>query len=219
MMRRIDLLPAAYQERRRQKRNVVMVFAAAGVVLLLILGWWILLGTQVSDQRQALEDAQQRNAVLNNEIASLREFADLQAEVTAKRAALVTVMTGDVDWPALMTEIAMVIPGEVWLTNLTASAGNTEGAAPVGTETAPIRVSAEPAFGRIQFQGRSLSMPGVAKWLVSLRNVREFSAIWLNTATAQEVEGQPTTISFDSTLELTGRAASNRFQDGLGEEE
>ncbi|MDQ4125483.1 MAG: PilN domain-containing protein, partial [Actinomycetota bacterium] len=144
--------------------------------------------------------------------------ADLQAEVTAKRQALVTVMTGDVDWPAVMTEVAMVIPGEVWLTGMSASAGATEGAAPVGTETAPVRVSDQTPFGRISFQGKSLSVPGVAKWLVSLRTVREFAAIWLNTATASETEGT-ITIDFDSTLELSDRAASRRFLDGLGEEE
>lgn len=219
MMRRIDLLPPAYQERRRQRRALGIVVVAAMLVLLLIVGWWILLGTQISDQEERLAEARLTNQNLQAEIDSLQRFAELEAEVIAKRNALVTVMTGDVDWPAIMTEVAMVIPGEVWLTNMTASAGMTEGAAPVGTETAPIRVSDQVPFGRIQFQGRSLTMPGVAKWLVSLRNVREFAAIWLNTATLAEVEGQTSTVNFDSTLELNDRAASNRFQGDLGEDE
>lgn len=219
MMRRIDLLPSSYQERRRQRRNVGLVVVAAMLVLLLMLGWWILLGAQVSTQEERLSAARSTNQRLQADILELQEFQDLQNEVTAKRTALVTVMTGDVDWPAVMTEIAMVIPGEVWLTGLTASAGMTEGASPVGTETAPVRVSQQTPFGRISFQGRSLSMPGVAKWLVSLRSVKEFAAIWLNTATAAEIAGQPTTIDFDSTLELSDRAASRRFLDGLGEDE
>lgn len=219
MMRRIDLLPSAYQERRRERRNLGLVIVASMLVLLLIIGWWLLLGTEVSSEKDKLADAQRTNQNLQAEIAQLSRFADLQAEVTAKRQALVTVMTGDVDWPAVMTEIAMVIPGEVWLTSLTASAGQTEGATPVGTETAPIRVSSNVPFGRISFQGRSLTMPGVAKWLVSLRNVKEFAAIWLNTASSG---GDPTagvsTVDFDSTLELSDRAASRRFLDGTGEE-
>lgn len=219
MMRRIDLLPAAYQERRRQRRNIAVVVIASMLVLLLLIGWWVLLGAQVNEQRDRLQAAQDRNAQLQAEIAALSQFADLQAEVEAKRAALFRVMQGDVDWPALMTEIAMVIPGEVWLTSLDASAGTTEGASPVGTETAPIRVSDQVPFGRISFQGRALSMPGVAKWLVSLRNVREFAAIWLNTASASIAEGQPTVVDFDSTLELSDRAASQRFQGDLEEDE
>lgn len=218
MMRRIDLLPSTYQERRRERRNLGIVVVASMLVLLLLIGWWFLLGTQVNSEKERLADAQRTNQELQSQIAELSRFADLQAEVTAKRQALVTVMTGDVDWPAVMTEVAMVIPGEVWLTGMSASAGATEGAAPVGTETAPVRVSDQTPFGRISFQGKSLSVPGVAKWLVSLRTVREFAAIWLNTATASETEGT-ITIDFDSTLELSDRAASRRFLDGLGEEE
>ncbi|MDQ3981968.1 MAG: hypothetical protein M3271_04730, partial [Actinomycetota bacterium] len=169
MMRRIDLLPAAYQERRRQRRNIALVVVASMLVLLLIIGWWILLGMQINDQRDKLAEARARNQQLQSEIAALSHFAELEAEVIAKRTALLTVMAGDVDWPAVMTEIAMVIPGEVWLTSFNASAGTTEGASPVGTETAPIRVSEQTPFGRISFQGKSLSMPGVAKWLISLR--------------------------------------------------
>ncbi len=219
MMRRIDLLPSAYQERRRQRRALGLVIVAGMLVLLLIAGWWIVLGTQVSDQKELLAEARQTNQNLQAEIAALQQFAELEAEVSAKRSALVTVMTGDVDWPAIMTEIAMVIPGEVWLTTMSASAGATEGAAPVGTETAPIRVSNQAPFGRISFQGRSLTMPGVAKWLISLRNVREFAAIWLNSATRTEADGLPPIIDFDSTLELSDRAASNRFQGDLGEDQ
>ncbi|HEX2058367.1 MAG TPA: hypothetical protein VHI71_08360 [Actinomycetota bacterium] len=218
-MRRIDLLPSAYQERRRQRRTIGLVVVAAMLVLLLLIGWWILLGMQVSSERDALAEAQRLNQELQADIAQLSRFADLEAEVSAKRQALVTVMTGDVDWPAIMTEVAMVIPGEVWLTGMTASAGMTEGATQVGTETAPVDVSQQQAFGRISFQGRSLSLPGVARWLVSLRNVREFAAIWLNTATATELEGQQTVVDFDSTLELSDRAASRRFLEDIGGED
>ena len=219
MMRRIDLLPSAYQERRRQRRNVGLVVVASMVVLLLVIGWWFVLGTSVNSEKDRLAEAQRTNQTLQAQIAELSRFADLEAEVTAKRQALVTVMTGDVDWPAVMTEIAMVIPGEVWLTGFSASAGATEGAAPVGTETAPIRVSEQAPSGRISFQGKSLTMPGVAKWLVSLRNVKEFAAIWLNTATVSETDTQVEVVDFDSTLELSDRARSDRFLDGVGEEE
>jgi Tfp pilus assembly protein PilN len=219
MMRRIDLLPSTYQERRRQRRNIGFVAVAAMLVLLLVIGWWLLLGAQVNSERDKLAEAQRTNEALDAEIQALEEFARLETEVSTKRQALVTVMTGDVDWPAVMTEVAMVIPGEVWLTTMSGSAGTTEGAAPVGTESAPIRVSDEAPFGRISFQGKSLTMPGVAKWLVSLRNVKEFAAIWLNTATVAEVTGQVEIVDFDSTLELSDEAASRRYLDGLGDDE
>ena len=213
MMRRIDLLPSIYEERRRQRRNVMSVFIAGALVLLLLVGWWFFLGVQINDAEEELAAVQAENAQLEAQIAELQRFAELAAEVEAKRTALQTVFAGDVDWPALLTEVAMVIPGEVWLTNMTASAGSTEGASQVGTETAPVRIDSAEPFGRIAFNGTSLSMPGVAKWMIRLESVKEFFAVFLNNATASADEsGAVSTIQFDSTLELSDKAASRRFQ-------
>jgi Tfp pilus assembly protein PilN len=212
MMRRIELLPETYLEERRQRRRTAMIVAGGLVLLTLLVGYWISLGVQISGARNELAQVQARNQTLQAEVAELQRFADLDAEVNEKRASLAKVMGGDVDWPGVLTEVAMVVPGEIWLTSLTASAGMTEGATQVGTETAAVRVSTQEPFGRIQFTGTSLSMPGVAKWLVRLNSVREFNALWLNSATEGESE-EVEIVSFDSTLELGTGAASKRFQE------
>ena len=215
MMRRIDLLPEAYAARQQERRSIAIVVVATLLVLLLLIVWWVSLGTKINGARNDLAAAQQVNARLQADIDRLQNFADLQLEVQTKTQALRTVMAGDVDWPAIMTEVAMVIPGEVWLTNLTTSAGTTEGAEPVPTETNPIRVSKNPtASGRIHFAGCSLTMPGVAKWLIRLGTVKEFTGIWLNTATAPE-SATTCPVQFDSTLEMGPRAQSDRFVRGL----
>jgi Tfp pilus assembly protein PilN len=213
-MRRIDLLPQRYAQQRRQRRNLGLVVAAGLVALLLLIGGWFMLGLQIGNAEDDLADVQAANAQLETQIAELQRFAALEAEVQAKRQALNTIMAGDVDWPAMLTEIAMVVPGEVWLTNLTASAGQTEGATQVGTETAPVRVSNRQPFGRIQFAGSSLSMPGVAKWMTRLESVKEFFAVYLNSAAKAEGENTVDIVTFDTTLELSNRAASGRFQRG-----
>lgn len=214
MMRRIDLLPESYAARQEERRSIAMVVVATLVVILLLIVWWVYLGTQVNSARNELAAAQQVNAGLQEDINRLQNFAALELEVQTKTQALRTVMAGDVDWPAIMTEVAMVIPGEVWLTNLNTSAGATEGAEPVPTETNPIRVSQTAPFGRIHFAGCSLTMPGVAKWLIRLNTVKEFSAVWLNTATAPDA-ATSCPVQFDSTLEMGPRAASERFTGDL----
>jgi Tfp pilus assembly protein PilN len=214
MMRRIDLLPPAYAERRRQRRTLGLIVAVGVIVLLLLVGWWFMLGTQINDARNELADVQARNQELRSQIAELQQFAALEQEVLAKEQALESVMTGDVAWPVVLTEVAMVVPGEVWLETLTASAGLVEGATQVGTETALIRPSARTPFGRIQFTGSSLSMSGVGKWLVRLDAVKRFATPYLNSAVEATTEGGPAVVDFDSTIELTERAASGRFLGG-----
>jgi len=217
MMRRIDLLPPSYLERRRQRSSLVLVGVATAVVVLLLLGWWFYLGMQVNDAEQELADAQAANVELDRQIQELQRFVVLQNEVQEKRTSLQTVMTGDIDWPGILAEVAMVIPGEVWLTNLTASAGVTEGATQVPTETSPVPLSGAEPFGRIQFQGSSLTMPGVAKWMVRLEGVETFFATYLQNATQGEAAEGSEVVQFGTTIHLSDEAASRRFQQRLAE--
>ncbi|MDQ3784148.1 MAG: hypothetical protein M3360_04625 [Actinomycetota bacterium] len=222
LMQRIELLPPRYAQKRRARRNIGFVALGGLVVLAALVVWWVLLGGQVADAEAELAVVQSRNAALQAEIDELQRFAELSDEVTKKRSALQTVMASDVDWPSLLTEVAMVVPGEIWLTSMTASAGKVEGATPVGTETAAVRISEKAPFGRIQFQGSSLSMPGVAKWLIRQQGVDDFSAVWLNSATEAPADGATGAVpltTFDSTLELSESAASGRFEKGAGSSE
>ena len=216
MMRRIDLMPASYAERRKQRRAVGMVAVAGLVIVVVLLAWWVFLGTQISAEQERLAEVQATNADLQAQIDELARFARLEQEVQQRQAALQTAMAGDVDWPAVLTEIAMVVPGEVWLTSLQGSAVTPDGAL-VGTEDAEIDVAKAAPFGRVQFQGTSLSMPGIGKWMIRLGSVKDFQAVWLTTATekaAQLEQGIPATFDFDSTIEFNEKAASLRFQEG-----
>jgi len=215
-MRRVDLLPAIYEQRRRERRNFFLVIIGGLVVLVLLIGWWLVLGFQVGAANEDLADRQARNSELTAEIAELQEFADLETEVQTKTTSLQTVMAGDLDWPALMTEIAMVIPDDVWLTSLSTSAGQTEGAAVVPTETNPIDIDAREPFGRILFDGEALSMRAIANWLIRLETVDEFLAVYLGSASGGEEEA---TFNFTNTIELGQDAVSGRFQEGVLDED
>lgn len=215
MMRRIDLLPAAYVARRTARRNVAFIFVVGALIVLLLIGWFLLLMSQISDARDELANARARNQVLQAQIDELQRFAELEAEVQAKRTALQTVFAGDIDWPAIMTEIAMVIPGDVWLESFDTSAGATAGASTVGTETNPIRLSNKTPSGRISFNGRSVCMPGVPKWLIRLGTVKDFSAIWLTNASEADSRPGCEPVTFQSTVELSETSLSKRFQGEL----
>jgi Tfp pilus assembly protein PilN len=218
MMRRIDLLPDIYARRQRERRVIAGIALGGMVLLLLLLGYWLVLGARLSNAKEDLAASRARNAELQSQIDDLQKYSEMDAEVTAKRAALEAVLAGDVAWPSVLNDVANVLPGEVWLRVMTASAGTTEGATPVGTETAPVRVTDDVAFGRMQFQGSALSQPGVAKWLLSLDTVKEFEVVYLNDATkteATEAGGQEV-VDFDSTLELNAKAAAfHPFLEGL----
>jgi Tfp pilus assembly protein PilN len=214
MMRRIELLPDSYRQQQRERRTIAFVVMGGLFVVLLLTIWFVRLNFQISNAKEELATIEAENEALQNQIAQLQTFQDLKNEVDAKRLSLQTVMAGDLDWPVLMTEVAMAAPGEVWLETLTASAGATEGSTPAPTETAPIDVSTRQAVGRIQFQGFSLTMPGVAKWLIRQDLSRTFEAVYLSDAVETEISGQGV-FNFQSSLELNRRALSDRFTEDL----
>lgn len=214
MMRRIDLLPAAYVARKRERRTIALTLMGGMLVLLLLFGWWVFIRMSISDEKSRLEAAETQNSQLQAQIDELQEYALLQAEVEAKRFALTRVMTGDIRWPAILTEIAMAVPNEVQLQSINGSTVTAEGGAPVGTETAAVRIDPATPQGRLQFTGESRTMPGVARWLSRLGTVEAFTATWLNSATGNMEGEQLTSVTFDSTLELGEPALSNRFQGG-----
>jgi len=210
MMRRIDLLPAAYVQRRKERRNISFVILAGLLVVLLLMVWYFMLRGQISSARTELANVQRENQVLEGQIAELQRFALLDAEVKAKRTALQTVFAGDIDWPSVMTSIAMVTPGEVWLDGLQATGSGVDETAPVGE----FPLTQKATVGRLSFNASSAScMPGVAKWLVRMANVEEFDAAWIGSATeADSRPGCEPPVVFDSTLELNEKALSHRFE-------
>lgn len=213
MMRRIDLLPASYAQRRKDRRNVGLVIIVGMVFVLLLLVWYLMLRSQISSARDELSTVQAQNQVLEGQIAELQRFADLDAEVKAKRTALQTVFAGDIDWPSVMTSIAMVTPGEVWLDGMAASGAAATDTA-VAAPTAEVTLTNRPAVGRLSFQASSAScMPGVAKWLVRIAAVEEFDAAWIGSAAEGDTRpGCEPPVVFDSTLELNAKALSHRFE-------
>jgi Tfp pilus assembly protein PilN len=216
MMRRVDLVPESYRARRRQRQTLSGIVVIGAVVALLLFGYWFYLGQQIDNRNEELANIQASNAVLEEQIAELQRFADLEAEVNAKLGALQTVFVGDVNWPKVLTEVALVVPGEIWFEEMTGSAGATEGSTPVGTETAPVRLADDTPIGRVQFQGKTLTMPGVAKWLIRQMSVKDFQAVWLNSAAFTEEANAagtgPVVGEWDSTMELDSEALSHRFE-------
>lgn len=211
-----DLLPRTYGLKRRQNRTVSLVALLGIGLLALVVLWWVSLGSKVNSEEQRLAEVKALNAGLQAESAELQEFAALETEVIAKTGALQTVMAGDIYWPTVLTQVSALIPDQVWITTLTGSAGTTEGATPVGTEAAVVRIAEEPPTGRIQFAGQATSMEAVAEWIEQLDSSDAFGSIWLNSATAPVgTTGDVQTFQFDSTLELGADALSQRYQGPL----
>ncbi|MFY9587728.1 MAG: hypothetical protein WAT66_09765 [Actinomycetota bacterium] len=198
-MRQINLLPPEIAQRRRARQITVALGAAGlGLVALLIIVF-LVQAARLSGERGNLEDAKRQNSALQRQISSLQSFATLQQTLRTKEQLLDRLTSNEVRWSVLLNDISLVIPSDVWLSNLSGSVQAPTPGTPV-TTNAPV--------GTIQVTGNTFTHLDVAKWLSRVAGVREFAFPYLSLSAKAA-----TTVTFNSSLQLS-QSALRRNQPG-----
>ena len=232
-MKRINLLPPEFGKRRRA-RQVTSAFVLAGVVYVVALAiLWLLGNGRLHRAERELAEETSRADAVQAEVAKLREFSSLQADVDRKERTLAAAMAGDVHWSRVLVELSMAIPADAWLTSMSATATPPAAAAPSGSapsapsggsapsapsaSSAPATSAASPAeagppkLGTITFGAVTFDFPDIATWITRLSGDRSLQAIWVPSATKGQI-GTRDVVNFNSTGELSEDAASERYQ-------
>lgn len=191
-MRAVNLLPREPRLRRKRLSAVTQValvtpFVAAGLVT----AGYLLASSKVND-RQATRDA------LRAELATLpvpRQQPQADPQLVLLRdqriAALGTALQSRLAWDRILREISAVLPGDVWLTTLTASAATPQPAPTTTTSgSAPATPVAPATAGPLTFAGFTYSQPGVARLLSRLAVVPALQDVELVSSTRTTNSGR-----------------------------
>lgn len=220
---KINLLPPEIRQRQRTRRKTVAVAMASMIVLAGVVALFMLQQIRLSVVRSDLREQQAVNSQLQSQITELRRFDELQREVAASRQLLTDLLANRVFWSAVLRDISLVIPGEVWLSGMTATL--TDVGAPVSQPveepaegTAPEETAEEPAegtapevvpqptgpslVGQMSFTGFGLNHRAVALWLARLEDIRGFANPWLTNSQKTEITPH-TVVQFNSTVDLS----------------
>lgn len=206
-MKRINLLPPEIAERRRVQRRGAALFLIGALVVGLLAVVWVLRQAQLNGERDRLDRAEAQVRTLEARRRDLQEFADLEARVAQKELSLAVVMTDDVHWSRLLTELSMVIPEEAWLTNLSGDV------AVAGEEEAAAGLPAPARLGSLTFTAVTFEFPDVAKWIIRLQGMKSLQNVWVTSAERAEI-GTRDVVNFNSTTDLSADAASGRYKQG-----
>src|SRR5918996_519960 len=194
---RINLLPPEILERQRARRRTAAVVALGLVVLLLLGGFYVLQLIRIQNLEDDLADQQAVNRDLQAQINELRDVAELQQQLADSRELLGDLLANQVYWSAILRDIALVIPGETWLTGLTGAIAGADVEAEV--DVAPGLV------GSISFTGFAFDHREVALWLSRLEDVRGFANPWLSTSTKTLI-GETEVVNFTNSVDLSEQA-------------
>lgn len=208
-MSQVNLLPPELRQRQVVRRTTSIVIAA-GLGLLALIGVFYFVQTQrLADAEDELAAQNGRNTQLQQDIADLQPFADLQAELEAREQMVRSLFLNEISWSSVLLDVSRVIPDASYLTNLT---GQIAAAGVPGAEPADETLTAS-LIGSISFQGVAMETGTIAAWLTRLEQVRGWVNAWVSSA--QEDQPFSQIYTFSSGLDLTAEAATARGRGGV----
>jgi Tfp pilus assembly protein PilN len=124
-MRPVNLIPA---DQRRgesaQLRTGPLVYMVLGALVLVLAGVTalVLTGNQISDSKVEIVKLKREDAAAKARAERLAAYVQFQS-LSAQRVATVTSLADSrFDWERVMRELSLVLPSDVWLVGLTATA-------------------------------------------------------------------------------------------------
>ncbi|MBA3304252.1 MAG: type IV pilus assembly protein PilM, partial [Acidimicrobiia bacterium] len=162
-VRRISLLPGEITARRSERRQLVGAGVALLVLALLLLSVVLLRNGRVGEAEEAADREEARSTALQSRVAELEPVQALQADIATRRTTVETVLTGDVSFGRVLTQVATGMPSDVWITGFSATK-DPAGLAPTGVT--------------FQLSGLDQSKsPG--QWLLRLRELDTLTQPWV----------------------------------------
>lgn len=189
---KINLLPPEIKERQRARRQTTLVLLAGAAVLVLLVLFYLAQVGRLAGARRDLQAQEDRNSQLEQRIAELQRFDQLREELEATRTLEDQLLANAVLWSAVLRDISLVIPGDTWLTAMTAGL----------FEEAAGAAGAEGLVGEISFNGFALSHRAVALWLSRLEDVRGFANPWLSNS-QKTLIGTREVVQFTSSVDVS----------------
>lgn len=187
-MRPVNLLPGEYRPRRASGAlsgsSYVLVGALAGLVLLA--GLYIFTANKVTSRENQTAEAKQDTAEARAKIAALGAYGDFATVAQQRSTSVKKLAAGRFDWERLTRELAVVLPDNVWLTEVDASVSPE--ATTTGT-SAPPPSEDQPSGPSAKLVGCAKRQPDVARMMVRLKQMHRVEDVQLKESLVTETGG------------------------------
>ena len=188
-MRPVNLIPIEQRHgERAPMRGGPVAYIVIGALIAALAGvtLFVVTGNQISDRKAEVAQLERENAVAKARAARLDAYTQFKA-VHDKRVATVTSLADSrFDWERVMRELALILPGNVWLTNLTGT--DNPQVTPAGAASISLRASIPgPA---LELVGCATGQGAVAEFVQALKQIDGVTRVGVqSSALGKESEG------------------------------
>ena len=163
----INLLPKEVLERRKAEYQLAFMLLGVVVMVILLFSVYGFNFIRIIQAQADLDAVKAENIRVQAEIAKIGDFEKVRSVVEQKQNLISTITSKKYSWSRLLNNISLIVPNEIWLTNL--------------------KVSEQ---GKLSFTGRALAGTNtsgighkpVAKWLVHMSELSDIEDVWLTTS-------------------------------------
>jgi Tfp pilus assembly protein PilN len=197
-VRAVNLLPKddGRQRASRTQNNPLLVGGVAGTVLVtaVLAAWFLTASTGVADNQKRRDAAQAELAATPVPPPTSPGASALELEKSARISALSAALSGRLAWDRVLREVSLVLPDDVWLTNLSAQA--------------PAAAASPTASAGFSINGRTYSHDGVARLLARLAVVPHLANVQLqHSSVTTSVTGRKVVeFTINATVKAAGSA-------------
>jgi Tfp pilus assembly protein PilN len=174
-VRPVNLIPP--EERRGDKAPMrsgplAYVIVAFLAVALLAVTAVVLTGNQISDRKAEKASLQSQVAQAQAEADRLKSFADFASVQETRELTVASLAQSRFDWERVLRELAIVIPEDVWLTNLSAKvSSDVQTSSSTGSSSSSSSGDTSLTGPSLDIQGCASGHDAVATFLAALRDI------------------------------------------------
>jgi Tfp pilus assembly protein PilN len=169
-MRPVDLIPADQRHgQHAPMRTGPLPYLVVGVLVALLAAVALLVtaSNQVSERKSELVKLEREDEAAETQAKRLAAYVQFQTVHEQRLATITSLADSRFDWERVMRELALVLPGDVWLSELNASASPEAGGESVGGGNLRGGV-AGPA---LEINGCATGQEAVAGFVTSLKDI------------------------------------------------
>ncbi|HEV8087710.1 MAG TPA: PilN domain-containing protein [Actinomycetota bacterium] len=199
-MSRVNLLPSEIKKGQENRRRFMLFLLAGIAIVLLVFAFWFIQSMRLSDVQDQVQAQNQVNAGIQQNIASLQQYEQLQTDAQQQEQLLAAAYAGEVSYSQMLLDVSKVIPSDTYLTTF---------ASTLQAPTASTSTTTTTTFvGNMTFSGETLHFDSLSTWLNRLESVQGWANPWTSNVSADaSVAGA---FQFDTTVDLTQDALTER---------